>query len=214
MGRRALVVDYGIGNIRSVCRAFEHCGADVELTGDSRRISHADRVVLPGVGAIGDCLDELSRRGLIDALKRFADLDRPFLGICVGMQLMLERSFEFGQHECLGWIDGEVAAIPTRGADEVPHKIPHIGWNNIELPEGRDGWENTIFEGIEPGNSVYFVHSFAAIPTESSLRLADTLYGGMRICAAVAQGTISGTQFHPEKSGSVGLRIISNFIST
>jgi glutamine amidotransferase len=213
MGKHTLVVDYGIGNLRSVYRAFEHCGAEVEISDDPRRICHADRVVLPGVGAIGVCLDELSRRGLIDALKRFADLDRPFLGICVGMQLMLERSYEFGQHECLGWIGGDVVPIPAKDRDHEPHKIPHIAWSSLEPSGGHVGWRGTILEGIDPGSSVYFVHSFAADPKDATLRLADTMYGGLNICAAVAKGSFSGTQFHPEKSGPVGLRIIRNFIS-
>lgn len=213
LNQRTLVVDYGIGNLRSVCRALEYCGAEVTLSDNPQQIREADRVVLPGVGAIGDCIHELSTRGLIDALVRFSARERPFLGICVGMQLMLEYSSEFGRHRCLGWIGGEVAAIPTEGAHVSPCKIPHIGWNVIEVPEARSSWSGTILDGIEPGQTVYFVHSFAAMPSSEELRLADTSYVGQKICAAVSSGALSGTQFHPEKSGTVGLQIIKNFIS-
>jgi glutamine amidotransferase len=214
MSREVLVLDYGIGNLRSICHAFEHCGAEVNLSGDPRSIRKADRLILPGVGAIGDCLHELSQRGLMDELTKYSELERPFLGICVGMQLMLDISCEFGKHECLGWIEGGVVPIPATGPSGVRRKIPHIGWKSLEFPDGRCEWAGTVLSGIEPGSCVYFVHSYAAEPQNESFRLSEADYGGFRICAALSKGSLSGTQFHPEKSGPVGLQIIRNFIST
>ena len=212
MTTRVVVVDYGVGNLLSVCRALEACGAAVELTPDTGRIAQADRVVLPGVGAFGDCMYELNRRSLIKPIMDFIASGRPLLGICVGMQMMLEIGEEFGEHKGLGLIPGRVRAIPGTAADGKRHKIPHIGWNALTRPAGAD-WSNTILDGVEPGTTCYFVHSFTAEPESDRFRLADCDYNGRRISAALQVGNVSGTQFHPEKSGAVGLRILQNFLS-
>jgi len=177
------------------------------------KIREADRLVLPGVGAFGNCLDGLRQHSLIYELMKFYELERPFLGICVGMQLMLETSGEFGEHRGFGWIEGDVVRIPTKRAGQPASKIPHIGWNSLEPPECGTDWRGTVLDGIEPRSYAYFVHSYAARPAHKTVHLCDTNYNGLRICAAITKGSLTGTQFHPEKSGSVGLQIIRNFIA-
>ncbi len=212
MKTRVVVVDYGVGNLLSVCRALEACGAAVELTPDTGRIAQADRLVLPGVGAFGDCMNELDRRALTKPIMDFISSGRPLLGICVGMQMMLEIGEEFGEHKGLGLISGRVRAIPATAVDGSRHKIPHIGWNALIKLAGIH-WRNTILDGVEPGASCYFVHSFTAEPEDDRYRLADCDYNGRRISAALQVGNVFGTQFHPEKSGVTGLRILQNFLS-
>ncbi len=208
----AVVVDYGVGNLFSVRRALEHCGADVTLTDDPRTILHAPRLVLPGVGAFADGMRGLEERGLISVLREYADSGRPFLGICLGMQMLASVSEEFGEHRGLGIIPGRVTAIPNTGMDGALHKIPHIGWAALEQPERATDWSGSILAGLKPGDSVYLVHSYAVVPEDDEHRLADCFYDGRRISAAIRKGLVYGCQFHPEKSGSVGLRILDQFL--
>jgi glutamine amidotransferase len=209
---KVTVVDYNLGNLFSVRRAFESQDATVEISSDPRAIERADRLVLPGVGAFGHGMDELRQRSLVDPLRRFGERERPFLGICLGMQMMFERAEEFGEHLGLGLIAGGVAAIPTTDESGRRHKIPHIGWTAIApAPSGRD-WNGTILAGIEPGTEFYFVHSFTAHPVNAADRLADAFYDGCHISAAVTRGAIVGCQFHPERSGPVGLKVLSRFL--
>lgn len=215
MSASVVVVDYGVGNLLSVTRALEEVGGQPVLSRDPRVIAAADRLVLPGVGAFGDGMTGLCGYGLQDAVRSFAAAGRPFLGICLGMQMMLETSEEFGAHEGLGLIPGHVVRVPSTGLDNRPHRIPHIGWNGLLPAEatGEGAWAGTILDGIKPGEAVYFVHSFMAEPTDPGHRLADCDYDGRRLAALVQHGVIYGCQFHPEKSGPVGLRILSNFLS-
>ena len=206
------LIDYGVGNLLSVARALEAAGGKVELTDKADRIKSAERIVLPGVGAFGDCMGELKKRSLIEPVLEFARGGRPMLGICVGMQMLLDAGEEFGEHKGLGIIAGRVALIPDSDANGARHKIPHIGWNALApRPDGAT-WKGSILEGIEPGSPVYFVHSFTAHPADPAKRLADTDYGGRTISAAVRSNNVSGTQFHPEKSGAIGLRMLENFL--
>jgi glutamine amidotransferase len=214
MSRRVALVDYGMGNLFSVKRAFEACGAQVVMVDSSEGISSAELLVLPGVGAFKDGMCGLKDRDLIHAIQGYAASGRPMLGICLGMQMLLEASEEFGICQGLGLISGRVAAIPSSDVDGQPHKIPHIGWTELVNPNhSPDGWENSILGGIPPGESMYFVHSFTALPTDCKNRLADCYYGGVRISAAIRAGAVYGCQFHPEKSGHRGLQIIRNFMS-
>lgn len=206
------LVDHGIGNILSVQRAFEYCGAQVMISDNPQYIKNADYLVLPGVGAFADGMRGLSERGLVEAIIDFASKERPFLGICLGMQMMMEKSEEFGLHEGLGLIPGRVVRIPDQDVHGFRQKIPHIGWNSLELPREKENWNGTILEDIEIGETVYFVHSFTAAPENLANRLADTYYNGQLISAAVQSGSLYGCQFHPEKSGVTGLKIINNFI--
>jgi glutamine amidotransferase len=207
-----VIVDYGAGNLLSVVRAFQHLEAEILVTSEPKDVASAERLVVPGVGAFGDCVAGLKRRDLMAPILEFCGRDRPFLGICVGMQMMFEAGDEFGEHAGLGLLPGRVAAIPATGADGRPHKIPHIGWNRLLPPEGAD-WNGTILEDVKPGAWAYFVHSFAGNPENPAHRLADTDYDGVRISAAVRKGFLFGTQFHPEKSGEVGLAILRRFLA-
>jgi glutamine amidotransferase len=212
--RRVVIADYGVGNLLSAQRAFAHCGGEVVLTGDPRAVAEADRLVLPGVGAFAHCVRALETYGLIEPVKSFVASGRPMIGICVGMQMLFEGSEEFGRHLGLGFLTGWIKRIPDTDASGTEHKIPHIGWNALSLPEETNGdrWSETILNGVTPGTEVYFVHSYTAWPENAQHRLADVEYGGRRISAAVQKDNIFGTQFHPEKSGPAGLRIIDSFL--
>jgi glutamine amidotransferase len=214
VSRRATIVDYGSGNVLSVRRALEHCGAEVALASRGEDLTMAERLVLPGVGAFAACINALEQRRLLAAIRAFAASGRPFLGICVGMQILFEESEEFGTHAGIGLVPGTVRRIPATGADGKPHRVPHIGWAPLALPAGRNGWSGTILADIAPGDSAYFVHSFAAVPADPRHRLADVDYDGRPISAAVVRDNVSGTQFHPEKSGPIGLQIVSRFLAS
>ena len=217
---RVTVLDYGIGNLLNVVRALEHCGATVRVATHARDVIEGgdmpDRMVLPGVGAFGDAMGELRLRGFDDLVKRFAATERPFLGICVGAQLLFDVGEEHssqGEHAGLGLIPGRVQPVPSVAPDGKPLRIPHIGWSGLQLPPARADWQGTPLSGMTLGEQVYFVHSFAPVPTHEEHRLADTSYQGVRICAAVAHGSIYGCQFHPERSAAAGLGILRQFLT-
>lgn len=207
-----VIVDYGSGNLRSAAKAFERAIAEAGLrqsvivSSDPRAVETADRVVLPGVGAFGDCrrgLDALP--GMVAALQRVViEQRRPFLGICVGMQLLARIGREHGNHEGLGWIGGEVALLPAAGAGL---KIPHMGWNDLDV----HAKDHPVFAGIASGAHAYFVHSYGFRPQDPSVVLASVDYGG-EVVAVIGRDNLVGTQFHPEKSQSTGLRLIGNFL--
>lgn len=207
---KTVVVDYGIGNLLSVCRAFASQGADVQLTDDHRAILAADRVVLPGVGAFGKCVAEVRARGLDDVVKERVAQERPLLGICVGMQMLFEVGEEFGHHEGLGLLPGRVAAIPSETDFGIRRKIPHIGWNALQ--PAQQPWSGTLLAATEPEACVYFVHSFSARPDDPNDILATANYIEFDVVAAVQRGCLMGTQFHPEKSGQTGLKIVRQFL--
>jgi len=207
---RVVVVDYGAGNLHSVARALRHEGADVVVSSAPDEVSRANRLVLPGVGAFADAMQELSRRNLVEPVKRFLEAERPFLGICVGMQMLLGESMEFGRHAGLGVVPGTVVRIPAdRGV-----KVPHVGWSSIR-PSREGAWNGTCLAGLEEqAPMVYFVHSYNAEPEDEEHRLADAWHGDIRICAAVRRHSAVGVQFHPEMSGAVGLAILRRFLSS
>lgn len=208
---RITVIDYGLGNLLSVQRGLEHCGAEVLLTSDPEVVASAERAVLPGVGAFASAMQALMEYGLVPALQTLASKGTPLLGICLGMQLLLDESEEFGLTRGLGLIPGRVIPVPNKTAYGETQKIPHIGWNGLVLAESRRDWTDTLLQSNRPGEAAYFVHSFMAVPTNSQHRLADCFYGGQRIPAAVNRDRITGCQFHPEKSGEVGLKILRKF---
>src|SRR3954470_1919468 len=152
------VIDYGMGNLHSVCRALEHVGAEPKLTENPEDVRSAQLLVLPGVGAFKDGMAELAKRGLVAALRGYANTGRPLLGICLGMQMLFEESEEFGRHDGLGLMPGAVRPIPAQGADGKSHKIPHIGWNRLLKPHGAR-WDETLLDGLAQGTEAYFVHS-------------------------------------------------------
>jgi len=206
------IVDYGLGNLLSVSRAFEHVGGNVNVTSDITDIKAADRLVLPGVGAFGHGMIELGDRGLITSIQEFALTGRPFLGICLGMQMMMNTSQEFGRCEGLGMIVGEVLPIPTVGSDGTSHKIPHVGWSELHSPEHISG-QPALLENNKPGASMYFVHSFAAYPLHPENIVSLCEYNGIPLTAMIQSELHFGVQFHPEKSGVAGLRLLDKFIS-
>jgi glutamine amidotransferase len=211
MSKTVGIVDYGMGNLFSVSRAVEQCGGTPVFIQTAEDLRKAERLILPGVGAFSDGMAGLRSLGLIDALVDYGRSGRPMLGICLGMQMLLETNEEFGLHEGLGLIPGRVTAIPKTGAAGKPHKVPHIGWSALN-PVNAD-WQETILKGIPAGTTVYFVHSFTAFPQDEAHRLADADYNGRRISAVVKSGNLYGCQFHPEKSGPWGLKILENFMS-
>lgn len=208
---RITVIDYGLGNLLSVQRGLEHCGAEVLLTSDPEAVASAERAVLPGVGAFASAMQSLISFGLVPALQALASKGTPLLGICLGMQLLLDESEEFGLTRGLGLIPGRVIPVPTKTAHGEIQKIPHIGWNGLVPTESRRDWKDTLLQSNHPGEAAYFVHSFMAMPSDPQHRLADCFYGGQRIPAAVSRDRITGCQFHPEKSGEVGLKILRAF---
>lgn len=206
------VVDYGCGNLWSLARAVEYCGGEVELSHDPDVVAKADQLVLPGVGAFGVARDRLDELGLIEPLKACAASGRPFLGICLGMQLLFDESDEFGTHAGLGLIPGRVEPISQTKPDGSRRKVPHIGWTGIRPPVD-DAWADSILVGTAPGEGMYFVHSFAGVPSRDEDRLAEVVYEEAVLCAAVRRDNITGTQFHPEKSAKAGLAILERFIT-
>jgi imidazole glycerol-phosphate synthase subunit HisH len=206
------VVDYGMGNLFSVRHSFEHCGAEVRMTDSPVGVLAADLLVLPGVGAFRDGMAGLAERNLVEPICEYSRSGRPMLGICLGMQMLVELSEEFGEHEGLGLIPGRAVAISPRAITGEPHKIPHIGWNELVPSNGNSGFGDPLMSGVAAGSSAYFVHSFNVVPAAEHYRVADCFYGGIRIAAAVRSNRTYGCQFHPEKSGTVGLSIIHNFL--
>jgi glutamine amidotransferase len=214
MTQKITIADYGVGNLLNVARAFQHCGADVHITENPNEIAEAERLVVPGVGAFEDSINELTRRGFADEIKRYAESARPLFGICVGMQMLFDVSEEFGEHKGLGILPGRVKAVPNTTTSGQMQRVPHIGWGHLIHPETGRTWQNTFLQSFETARpAVYFVHSFAAYPERDSDRLADCLYGGHRICAAVKRDNIVATQFHPERSGEIGLAMVRSFLA-
>jgi imidazole glycerol-phosphate synthase subunit HisH len=209
------LIDYGSGNLRSAAKALERAAADqglsasVELTSDPDKLRLADRIVLPGVGAFGQCAGALRAiNGMEHALEWCVTaLGKPFLGVCVGMQLMAQRSYEYGLHLGLGWIDGDVLKIQPR---DHRLKVPHMGWNRVSIqPAGQD---HPVLRDLDADGQAYFVHSFHLQPSDARQVLATTSYGET-MTAVVGRDTMIGVQFHPEKSQAYGLQLLANFLT-
>ena len=207
------VINYGLSNLLSVQRAFEHLGAQVEFVNTPEGVLAAEALVLPGVGAFKDGMAGLERLSLIEPILQKAAAGTPLLGICLGMQMLFDESDEFGLHKGLGLIPGRVEKIPALDTDGDPQRVPHISWNGLWSAGGRTDFAGTALASVTPGQECYFVHSYEAKPTNEADRLADTRYGGRAVCAAAAHGSVLGCQFHPEKSGPVGLGILEGFLA-
>jgi glutamine amidotransferase len=195
------IVDYQMGNLRSVQKAFEKVGHHAVITSDPNDVLNADKVVLPGVGAFRDAIAEITRRGLVEPLRQVVHEGKPFLGICLGLQLLFDRSYEGGCYDGLGILRGEVVefSLPPE------YKVPHMGWNQAQLRR-----ESPLWKGIGPEAFVYFVHSYYVVPDDPGVIATETDYY-RPFCSAVWQGNLFATQFHPEKSQSTGLRLLQNF---
>jgi glutamine amidotransferase len=206
MKRIVTVVDYGAGNLHSVSKALTHLGAGVVIARDGEAIERAERLILPGVGAFGEGMAGLARRGQIEAVRAFAASGRPFLGICLGAQLLMDESEEFGTHRGLGIIPGKVVLIPCEGV-----KVPHVGWQKIRPPRD-DAWKGTLLAATPLCTWAYFVHSYHCMPDDAADLCALAIYGGHPIAAAVSRNNVTGVQFHPEKSGKCGLTMLETFL--
>lgn len=210
--KKTVIIDYGLSNLLSVEHAFNHFGVDAIITNEPRKVYQAEALVLPGVGAFDDGMKGLKKLGLLEPLNAAVANGVPLLGICLGMQMLFEQSEEFGLHEGLGFIPGKVVRIPEYDTAGNLQKVPHISWNPLLPAENKIDFSDTVLEKVRPGQEAYFIHSYEAKPSFLQNRLADTIYGGRRICAVATNGNVIGTQFHPEKSGEVGLAIINSFI--
>ncbi len=197
------IVDYGVGNLFSLCSSLRSLGLETEVTADAARLRAAERIILPGVGAFGDARAKLDATGLVPVLLEEAER-KPLLGICLGMQLLFDRSFEYGEHPGLGLVPGEVASLGEDLEDRTL-KIPHMGWNSLEIAK-----DDPLFRYFRDGEYVYYVHSFYARNCADST-LGTSRYGNVAVTGAVRRGNVWGTQFHPEKSGDAGLRLLRAF---
>ena len=200
------IIDYGMGNLRSVQKGFEKIGSEAIITNDPRVVLRATRIVLPGVGAFRDCMHNLEQGGFVEPILKVIAEGRPFLGICVGMQLLFTDSVEFGLYSGLNVIPGHVLRFPdkmTVAGEKL--KVPQMGWNQLSFKR-----RSSVFEGVADGSNVYFVHSYYAKPDDSGVTATTTDYG-IEFCSAVWKDNVVATQFHPEKSQAVGLQILKNF---
>jgi imidazole glycerol-phosphate synthase subunit HisH len=207
-----VVIDYGAGNVLNVKRAFEKLSVETTLTSEAEVILHASHIILPGVGAFHTAMQQLSSLGLVDSLIQASNRGVPILGICLGMQLLLDKSDEFCTTEGLGIIPGRVIPIPNKDSNSKVVKIPHIGWNELVPFDDKTNWEGSLLGDYSSMDAVYFVHSFMADLEYNQHRLADCTYGGYRIPAVISKDNTIGCQFHPEKSGMIGLNMLRNFL--
>ncbi len=202
MTSRIVIVDYGMGNLRNVQKAFEKIGCEAILTRNKNEIGRASAIVLPGVGAFKDCMENLEKYGLVEILLRSVEKGKPYLGICLGLQILFSESEEFGSHKGLDLIKGKV----VRFVPDAEHKVPHMGWNTIEKEK-----EVPVLRGIESGDFFYFVHSYYVTPDETQWVSSVTTYGKPFV-SSIWKENLFATQFHPEKSQQKGLRILENFV--
>lgn len=206
---RVWILDYGTSNLSSVVRAFKHVGADVTVVTEDDELDDVGFLVVPGVGAFGACMSAMNAHRFTGKVRNHIRAGRPYLGICVGMQMMFQRSEEFGDHEGLGVIAGVVKAIERTGADGRAQRVPHIGWRALRSAD--NDLSGTPFASLDPDASFYFVHSFVGMPNDTANVIATTDYNGNTLTAVVRTANAFGCQFHPEKSGEAGLDLLRNF---
>lgn len=204
-----VIVDYGIGNVKSIMNAFEDQGEKPLLSRDRDVILNADGVILPGVGAFSHGMNNLNKYGLVAIIKDYVRTGKPLLGICLGMQMLLEESEEFGDTKGIGLVKGKVIKLPIEKSNKV--KLPHISWNEIQTKDIE--WKNTILNDVEVNSDMYFVHTFVAKPDNEDEILSTTDYFNVEFCSSLKKGNVYGCQFHPEKSAKHGLSIIKNYIN-
>lgn len=206
---RVAIVDYGLGNLRSIEQALLHASLRPVITSDARTILDADAVVLPGMGAFGDAMATLRRLDLVHVLRDLAQSPTPLIGVCLGVQLLMTESCEFGHHQGLNVIEGDVVRLENPRHGDRPLKVPQIGWNRIQ-PTGPDGWNHGLLDGVAPGEYMYFVHSYVVRPSRPEMIVSTTEYGGITFCSSLAYRSVFACQFHPERSGTHGIRVYTN----
>lgn len=204
------IVDYGLGNLFSVKQACTFVGLNSIITNSKKYILDADAVILPGVGSYGDAMLTLHRLDLVNVLRDFAEAPKPLVGICLGLQLLMTESYEFGHHKGLGIIEGPVVQFEAPKEKERILKVPHIGWNRIFQPADSLRWTGTLLDGIDESEYMYFVHSYIVQPQESKLIFSASRYGNVEFCSSIQNGNVFACQFHPERSGPKGLQIYKN----
>jgi glutamine amidotransferase len=204
--KNVAIVDYGLGNLFSIKQACEHAGLNAVITAEIRQILDADAVILPGVGAFGDAMESLRKGDLVSPLLDMAASGKPLVGICLGLQLLMTESYEFGRHRGLGLIDGPVVRFETGGIA----KVPEVGWNRIRRSANGNSWDRSLLKDIPDGDFMYFVHSFYAKPEDSRVTLSFSQYGTVEFCSSIRKGQIHAFQFHPERSGPSGLTLYRN----
>jgi glutamine amidotransferase len=202
MPPKIIIVDYGAGNLRSVARAVAHAGFEPDVTSDPRAVADADALIVPGVGAAADTMRNLRESGMVEPVREYIASGKPFFGVCMGQQALLSFSEEGGEHECLGIIPGRVKKLPGG------QKVPHMGWNTVA-----QRIDHPIFEGIPDESYFYFVHSYAPHPDDDAVVIGETTYGDP-FASVLARDNIVATQFHPEKSGEMGLKMYANFLKS
>ena len=213
MSNSVTILDYGIVNILSVARGFEAIGADVNITSNIEGIMNAERLILPGVGAFASGIDQLKVNNFDSAIINLVNTGKPLLGICLGMQFLMDSSEEFGETDGLGLIEGKVIPIPSKSIDGDSLIVPHIGWSALEISGDNNIWDNSILTNTPVKSHVYFVHSFYSKPSNKKHLLAHCTYGGNKLSAVICRDNVMGCQFHPEKSGAIGLDILRAFLN-
>lgn len=208
-----MVIDYGMGNLFNLQKVLNHLGVNAIVSSDPAMVRAADRLILPGVGAFEDGIRHLKQSAIAESLADFVRTGKPVLGICLGMQLLMQESDEGGCHQGLSLIKGRVERFQDPLPQGPAYKIPHIGWNSLQYPDGGTGWAKTILARTRPGEYLYFVHSYTVCPVNPGIVLARAQYGRQNFCAALGWENIYGCQFHPEISGPVGLDILRCFLT-
>lgn len=208
------IIDYQMGNLYSVKRACETVGLEPVITSDPSALMNADGVILPGVGAFGDAMDNLRRFDLIGPIKDYVSTGKPFMGICLGMQLLFTESDEFGHHKGLDLIEGSVVRFRTARASGTAIKVPHVGWQGIYRPPSKSDtlWRGTPLQELQNGENMYFVHSYYPVPVKDKFILSITTYFDQEFCSSIQQENVFAAQYHPEKSASEGLKIYNNWL--
>jgi len=212
MSKKVVIIDYHLGNLFSVQQACNHLGADAKISSDKNELLAADYAILPGVGAFGDAMETLHELDLVNPIHDFIQQGKPFMGVCLGLQLLFSESEEFGNHKGLNVIEGVTRRFPAKNQDGGLLKVPQIEWNQVNTYNGNN-WKNSPLQKCNDGDYMYFVHSYYVIPENTKYILSTTTYGGLTYCSSVANGNIFACQFHPERSGEHGLDIYRSFLN-
>lgn len=210
MNKKVVIIDYQMSNLYSVKHACDWAGLNATISSDKAVLANADLAILPGVGAFSDAMANLQKLELIPVIKAFVKSKKPFFGVCLGLQLLFNRSEEFGTQQGLGVIRGKVIRFPRINNERQAIKVPQIGWNKIYCPEYRKTWDDSLLKGLRNNEFMYFVHSYYVVPEDINLVTSQTNYEGVEYCSSIKCGNIFATQFHPEKSGPNGLEIYKN----